>query len=122
MRRRNPTPRPQRAGECGSPTARTEPPADAFRASAEARDWRDIDDDSDPYGDVPASLELAYTPADIGLSPNAYERAFPYGSRRSRARGARARRVGRELVETVILALLIFFSVKAVVQNFRVEG
>ncbi|HEY8172710.1 MAG TPA: signal peptidase I [Dehalococcoidia bacterium] len=77
---------------------------------------------ADEYADVPASLELAYTSADLGLSPHAYERAFPYGSRRSHARGARARRVGRELVETVILALLIFFAVKAVVQNFRVEG
>jgi signal peptidase I len=74
------------------------------------------------YSDVPASLELAYTPADVGLSPHAYERAFPYENRRRHARGIRARRVGRELVETVILALLIFFAVKAVVQNFRVEG
>jgi signal peptidase I len=32
------------------------------------------------------------------------------------------RRYGRELVETLVLALLIFFAVKAVVQNFRVEG
>jgi signal peptidase I len=76
----------------------------------------------DDYTDVPASLELAYTSSDLGLSPNAYERAFPYEARRKRARSARARRVGRELVETVILALLIFFAVKAVVQNFRVEG
>jgi signal peptidase I len=79
-------------------------------------------DDADDYSDVPASLELSYTSADLGLSPNAYERAFPYENRRGRARGARARRAGRELVETVILALLIFFAVKAVVQNFRVEG
>ena len=32
------------------------------------------------------------------------------------------RQVGRELAETVILAVLIFFAVKAVVQIFRVEG
>jgi signal peptidase I len=76
----------------------------------------------DPYTDVPASLELAYTSADVGLSPNAYERTFPYEQRRRKATGARLRRVGRELVETVILALLIFFAVRAVVQNFRVEG
>jgi signal peptidase I len=81
--------------------------------------------DADEYGDVPASLELAYTASDLGLSPGAYDRAIPYGDvarkRRSHS-GMRARRIGRELVETVILALLIFFAVKAVVQNFRVEG
>ncbi len=72
--------------------------------------------------EVPASLELAYTSADLGLSPHAAERAFPYEKRRRRATSARLRRVGRELAETVILAVLIFFAVKAVVQNFRVEG
>jgi signal peptidase I len=80
----------------------------------------------DPYADLPASLELAYGPADVGLSPRAYDRAFPYESagerRRRRAGGVRVRRYGRELVETLVLALLIFFAVKAVVQNFRVEG
>jgi signal peptidase I len=79
----------------------------------------------DPYVDVPASLELAYTPADIGLTDAAYERSYPYEviqKKRRRTAGTRARKVGRELAETVILALLIFFSVKALVQNFRVEG
>jgi signal peptidase I len=76
----------------------------------------------DRYADVPASLELSYTSADVGLSPNAYDRTFPYERRARRAAGARMRRVGRELVETVILAVLIFFAVKAVIQNFRVEG
>src|SRR5579859_3891007 len=33
---------------------------------------------ADDYADVPAPLELAYTDADLGLSPGAYERAFPY--------------------------------------------
>jgi len=36
--------------------------------------------------------------------------------------GPRARRFARELIETAILALLIFLAVRAVVQNFRVEG
>jgi signal peptidase I len=77
----------------------------------------------DPYAaDVPASLELSYSPRDMGLSEYAYERAFPYERRASHAAGQRARRIGRELVETVILAVLIFFAVKAVIQNFRVEG
>jgi signal peptidase I len=79
---------------------------------------------ADDYVEVPASLELSYTQSDLGLSPLAYEDAYPYGRapRPRRATGIRMRRVTRELAETVILALLIFFSVKAVVQNFRVEG
>ena len=79
----------------------------------------------DPYGDVPASLELSYTSEEIGLSEKAYDRTYPYEAiqkKRRRTNGTRARKVGRELAETVILALLIFFAVKAVVQNFRVEG
>jgi signal peptidase I len=76
----------------------------------------------DPYPEVPVSIELPYTSADLGLSPQAYERTFPYEKRRSYAAGQRYRRVGRELLETVILAVLIFFAVKAVIQNFRVEG
>lgn len=81
--------------------------------------------EADPYADLPASLELSYTPADMGLGPRAFERTYPYDviERRRRRRGsARMRRIGRELVETVVLALLIFFAVKAVIQNFRVEG
>jgi len=74
-----------------------------------------------PY-DVPASLELDYTEADMGLSPRAYDSAIAYERIERRRRGARGRKVARELVETVILALLIFFAVRAVVQNFRVEG
>ena len=80
---------------------------------------------ADRYADVPASLELAYTTADLGLSPRRVRARLPV---RVACRGGaaapatRARRVGRELAETVILALLIFFAVKAVVQNFRVEG
>jgi signal peptidase I len=80
------------------------------------------DEPRDPYADVPASLELSYTSAYVGLGPRAYERTFPYERRAQRAAGARMRRVGRELIETVILAVLIFFAVKAVIQNFRVEG
>ena len=81
-------------------------------------------DPAAPYMDVPASLELAYSTSDLGLSPNAWDRAIPYEQvqRTRRSSGARVRRVGRELAETVILALLIFFAVKGVVQNFRVEG
>ena len=38
------------------------------------------------------------------------------------SRGHRARRLARELVETFILALLIFLAVRTAFQNFRVEG
>jgi signal peptidase I len=36
--------------------------------------------------------------------------------------GTRAGRLARDLIETIILALLIFVGVRAMVQNFRVEG
>jgi signal peptidase I len=36
--------------------------------------------------------------------------------------GIRLGRIARDLIETVILALLIFVGVRAMVQNFRVEG
>jgi len=45
----------------------------------------------------------------------------PVAARRS-SRGQQARRVARELIETFILALLIFLVVRAALQNFRVEG
>ena len=89
-----------------------EPPAPAWYAAP----------DGDLYGDVPVSLELTYTNADLGLSPHAYERTFPYERRARRAANARARRVGREIIETLILAGLIFLAVRGVIQNFRVEG
>jgi len=76
----------------------------------------------DPFGEVPASLELDYSAEDLGLGPRAYDRTISYERVERRRRGARGRKVARELVETVILALLIFFAVRAVVQNFRVEG
>jgi signal peptidase I len=130
-----PTPEPQPRAETGGvPSAEAAalappapPPAPASLDESEPLDAPQPQpylEPGDRYADVPASLELAYTTADLGLSPNAYERAFPYESepRKRRNTGERARRVARELAETVILALLIFFAVKAVVQNFRVEG
>jgi len=77
---------------------------------------------SDPYADIPAALELSYGNADLGLSEHAFERVYPYEGVERRKRRARALRHTRELVETVLLAVLIFFAVRAVVQNFRVEG
>lgn len=102
-----------------------ERPSEAtFGESASRPEWYDFDG-GDPYADVPASLELAYTPADVGLSERAYERTYTYEEvrrQRRRSSATRMRRVGRELAETAILALLIFFAVRAVVQNFKVEG
>jgi signal peptidase I len=107
-------------------SALTTPPSVAPHdgAPAESSVWPPAEP-VDPYVDIPASLELSATSADAGLSDKAYDRAYPYEviqKKRRRTTGTRARKVGRELAETVILALLIFFAVKAVVQNFRVEG
>ena len=95
-------------------------PQDPWESEDEA--WERPPREEDAYDDVPASLELGATPADAGLTARAYDRAIPYERVERRRRGARTRKVARELVETVILALLIFFAVRAVVQNFRVEG
>lgn len=100
------------------------PTADADAAEEPlVEDWP-APEPVDPYLDVPAALELSYTDADVGLGPKAYDRVYSYESiqKKRRRSSGRARKVGRELAETVILALLIFFAVKAVVQNFRVEG
>lgn len=122
--------RPMSSDPAGPPSAAGDSPEDQRQhheaaapgdAASPAYRYYDAPAD-DPYGDVPASLELSYTDADLGLSPRAYERAFPYEKRRRRAQNARLRRVGREVAETVILALLIFLAVKAVIQNFRVDG
>ncbi|TAK67985.1 MAG: hypothetical protein EPO22_02445, partial [Dehalococcoidia bacterium] len=55
----------------------------------------------DPFGDVPVSLELAYTTSDLGLSADAFDRAIPYEgvARRRSSAGSRIRKVGRELAE-----------------------
>lgn len=72
--------------------------------------------------EIPASLELDYGLRDLGLSDHAHEHQIPYERVRRRRRSARSRKIARELIETVILALLIFFAVRGLVQNFRVEG
>jgi signal peptidase I len=72
--------------------------------------------------EIPASLELDFGPADLGLSHRASEHEISYDRVRRRRKSAHTRKIARELVETVILALLIFFAVRGLVQNFRVEG
>lgn len=64
----------------------------------------------------PAAAEPAYGAA---LEGEAIE-APPVPARKPLVR--RVGRVTRELVETLILALLIFLAVRAAVQNFQVEG
>ncbi len=113
----------------GSPTGEATP-APLFAAKDDAPSDKAADHSefgappsiADLYADIPASLELDYTSSDLGLSPRAYDRVIPYERVEKRRNGARTRKVARELVETVVLALLIFFAVRAVVQNFRVEG
>ena len=56
-----------------------------------------------------------------GLSPWSAQEAAPSVERGLPLRIHLAR-LARDLIETVILALLIFFGVRATVQNFRVEG
>jgi signal peptidase I len=116
------------AGDPDLPTSR-DPNGPAFardRVSAfgspQERDSLAPDFTAPRYDEVPASLELEYSSRDLGLSDYAYDRTFPHERRDRFASGQRARRIGRELVETVVLAALIFFAVKAVIQNFRVEG
>ena len=134
----DPTGREPEAGDADIPASQQPPqdrdPLSAFGAPQPSREDGAYDSPrhvepaqaavpADPYtGDVPASLELSYSSRDLGLSEYAYERAFPHERRDRFASGQRARRIGRELLETVILAALIFFAVKAVIQNFRVEG
>lgn len=117
--------RPRPGTPTGAPASEAAPTAVPLTNSRPTSYNGDVRAAADSYADVPASLELGYGPSDLGLSPGAYDRSIPYDvvqKRRRRQSGARTRRVGRELVETVILALLIFFAVKAVIQNFRVEG
>ena len=46
----------------------------------------------------------------------------PPAAKKRRSIAGHAGRLARDLIETVILALLIFVGVRAMVQNFRVEG
>jgi signal peptidase I len=114
--------RPAAPGSPTEPAREAEPASEPPDSYATPRFVQPYASPDDAYAEVPVSLELSYSSADLGLSAHAYERAFPYEKRRRHAAGQRMRRIGRELVETVILAVLIFFAVKAVVQTFRVEG
>jgi signal peptidase I len=60
----------------------------------------------------------AYEP-DGELPPDSYR---AQADAEASARRARGRHLLREIVQTIILASLIFFAVRALAQNFRVEG
>lgn len=75
-----------------------------------------------PWGGASLPLPSPAWGADVAapaLEPAAAEETA-VGARAHAAR--RVARWGRELAETLILAFLIFLAVRAVVQNFRVEG
>jgi len=56
------------------------------------------------------------------FGPEGQLHSDPFGDEDDSARGRGRPHVFREVAETIILTLLIFFVVRAVVQNFKVEG
>jgi signal peptidase I len=63
------------------------------------------------------------TSSPTGFSPwTPSEDATTIAAERGARLGIRVGRLARDVIETVILALLIFLAVRAAVQNFRVEG
>jgi signal peptidase I len=85
-----------------------------------------------PSGEPPPTVEAAEpevlfwaSGADEGVLPGVSE---PYPAPAAQEAppkpglGKRIRRLARELIETFVLALLIFLVVRATLQNFRVEG
>ena len=75
----------------GPPSADPAMPADAPRdvGPAASEIWPPPDV-LDRYTDVPASLELSATSEDAGLSPNAYDRVYPYEAIQKKRRRAGA--------------------------------
>ncbi len=72
----------------------------------------------------PAAEEIGYPSSQLGPAvaadePPESEGAPPPAPKR---RGRSTLNIVREVVETVVLAVLIFLAVRAVVQNFKVEG
>ncbi len=80
-----------------------------------------------PYGERPASLISPPPPPAAPRGEQIYIDAWDgyareVGPARSAARQRSTLLMGRELIETLMLALVIFIAVRGVVQNFRVEG
>jgi signal peptidase I len=86
------------------------------------------------YDDVPGTVLTERWPADPGLLiPATADGVDPWLANSAlgedgedeaakEARSRRSRRLGIELVQTLILAMLIFFAVRTMAQNFKVEG
>lgn len=77
---------------------------------------------SPPQEDPPAAPQPSLPPspaADYALQARALAAA---AQPRAESGWRRARSLALELVETLVLAALIFFAVRALAQNFRVEG
>jgi len=79
-----------------------------------------------PLAETEPNVEFVWstdTSSPTGFSPWTTSEDATAVAVEKRARlGIRAGRAARDIIETVILALLIFLAVRAAVQNFRVEG
>jgi signal peptidase I len=112
------------------------PPATADRGISVAADDRDdparatvslADGEDRDQAEADRQLRREASPqpgadAADGLSSYAVAEAEAREGQPEEPRSGRVRAVFRETLETVLLALLIFISVRAVVQNFKVEG
>ena len=80
--------------------------------------------DADWVSNGPPYLPRAVPGSRAGplFSHNVYGATIPTPAQRRRSVGRTAGRLVREVAETIVLALLIFLLVRAVVQNFQVEG
>jgi signal peptidase I len=66
--------------------------------------------------------EPFYNPGSIAAYPGSEPPGEPVAATVLRSRRPRGRTVARELVETLLLALLVFLAVRASFQNFKVDG
>lgn len=80
---------------------------------------------SPDYEDERGERASDVSPVSVPVSVNQSGEGFPAyqaESQRPSQTWRRARRVAWELVQTLVLAAIIFFAVRAMAQNFRVEG
>ncbi len=78
-----------------------------------------------PIADSPSTIDSTSATTDPATAPAAtspYTDAVTYGYEPLAATRTKRRFAAREVMETIVLALLIFVAVQGVVQNFRVEG
>jgi signal peptidase I len=113
----NPTSEEPRPPDTGAGPQSGEEPPSAEAAELEPLLWSGVEA-AEPEALLWSGVEEA-PPLEVGgpYPPPSTPEALPRPSR-----GQRARRLARELIETFVLALLIFLVVRAALQNFRVEG